>query len=169
MRQRLLIALTIFLLAPMFLCSEPAQADWLGLAPGDYNVTLDGSSSLCGGSNCLGTVHIGFPGATGFDWLFSFTSPAAATFDCGASCSSMTDINTGRQVTIEDNFAHGEQFGLIFDPTSQSRTYGLFNGTNGLTIGTGGWEAVSTAVPEPSSLLLLSIGVLGLRARVRRR
>lgn len=69
--KRTLTALALFLVLSNVL---PANADFLGLAPGDYLLTLNGSSSLCGGVNCTGTVHIGSPNDTGFDWSFTIGS-----------------------------------------------------------------------------------------------
>lgn len=59
------------ILGVMILLASETRADFLGLAPGDYTVTLNNSASSCGGSNCTGTIHIGTPGATGFDWVFT--------------------------------------------------------------------------------------------------
>src|SRR5262245_56541530 len=90
----------------IFLAVPRANADFLGLAPGDYTVTLLGSSNnnLCGASNCVGTVHIGSSGSTGFSWLFNidnnnfdFAPPslAQAGSSVGAECAkeSLTSLS----------------------------------------------------------------------------
>src|SRR5262245_38502715 len=60
--------LCFFILGALIVSASPAKADFLGFAPGDYDITLGGSSTLCGGSNCTGSIHIGSSGDTGFDW-----------------------------------------------------------------------------------------------------
>ena len=59
-------------LAITLLFGSQARADFLGLAPGDYNITLPGSDFLCGGTDCTGSVHIptGTVTALNFDWTF---------------------------------------------------------------------------------------------------
>ena len=65
-----------------------ASADFLGLAPGDYDVVLEGSSALCAGNDCIGTIHVplGVAKTDVFDWsfeiggeLFDWTGPGLGT------------------------------------------------------------------------------------------
>lgn len=165
----------IFVLALMFLCSKPAQADWLGLAPGDYNVTLDNSSFSCGGNNCIGTVHIGSPGSTGFDWLFSITSPFPTTLDC-APCFPFETATF--QLTGESNLVFGglfEGLHLEYSKTTGSLIYDLFcvNEANYPCPGFGsaflstGAAIATPAIPEPSSLTLTLLGYVMVTLRRR--
>ena len=55
------------------LAPYPVSADFLGLAPGDYDVVLLDSAALCGGGDCEGTVHIPADNTNllaDFDWSF---------------------------------------------------------------------------------------------------
>ena len=73
--------------------SGVASADFLGLAPGDYVVTLTGSSALCGGADCTGSVHVPATNlnlVSDFDWSFLIGSQA---FDWAPPANVDTDIS----------------------------------------------------------------------------
>ena len=157
-----------------FLTVHAAHADYLGLAPGDYSVTLQGSSVFCSGTDCVGTVHIGSPGSTGFDWLFENIGDPANDFQFSA----FTHLGTNGAVECAaeslTGFSLSNCTGLIDPPflglAYNSQTQGrLWSIVVGQTLLNGTWT-VPAPVPEPLSgtLLLLGLGALGLQARMRR-
>ena len=172
---------SIILGALIILASE-VRADFLGLAPGDYTVTLVNSGpldlGLCGGNDCTGSVHIGDTGATGFDWnfiingdSFQFDGPTMNTsispsgeFSCafeangnfGGSCQSLDGGN------VFPNFGGPAGLALLADNTGIHWFY-KYDGSTVV-----GFESARTEplrVPEPVSfsLLLFGLGALGLR------
>ena len=60
--------------AGMLIVATPqvVSANFLGLAPGDYDVILNGSAVWCAGTDCVGTIHIPVTSdkTDEFDWLF---------------------------------------------------------------------------------------------------
>jgi hypothetical protein len=163
-------------LAIALLFVSQSRADFLGLSPGNYTVTLIGSASLCGGSDCTGTVHIGSPGATDFDWdftidgdLFEFDGPTTDTSispntltscalevnDTAGGCQAFDDGTTTIAAPLSPNFA-----------MDRLETAGLrWFYVGDVHSGRGTWDASPVAVPEPwsSSLLLFGLSALGLR------
>jgi len=150
--------------------ATPTKADFLGLGPGDYTVTLNGSSTLCGGSVCTGTVHIGASGATGFDWNFVFPAPVGQTFDWDT----FVFTNTADNCAIESNSLQtnlncfAASYGGI-TPTfvMYASTLWNFTGPFGDFATSETWSASPLAVPEPATVLLYSIGVAALWIRRR--
>jgi len=63
-------------LVSIILLGSQARADFLGLAPGDYNVTLLSSTALCSGVDCVGQIHIptGTVTTGNFHWNFQIGS-----------------------------------------------------------------------------------------------
>jgi hypothetical protein len=173
MKSKLGVTLSALIFGFLIMSATPARADFLGLAPGDYIVTLQGSSTLCGGSDCVGTIHIGTPGSTGFDWLFENVGGAANDFDF--SPHTHIGSNGSFECAVEGltGLAYTNCLGSIDNPTillffntiTQQRDWGF---STGLTIG-GLWAPVALAVPEPmtSTLLVFGLGVLGLCRRLR--
>ncbi len=68
--------ITVTLVTLLF--TAQARATFLGLGLGNYDLTLLNSSSLCGGSNCTGTISITGDPATvaNFSWNFTINSDA---------------------------------------------------------------------------------------------
>lgn len=183
MKIKFTVAFSAMIFGLLIVSATPAKADFLGLAPGDYSLTLNGSTTLCGGANCIGTIHIGSPGATGFSWnitvggiLFNFDLPNAATGvspnlqnSCAIDASGPTPATA---CSIADNGSgnsSGQNPALILThvQTPLVDNY-LFVGISVPTAGS--WSATSTsAVPEPmsTSLLLFGLGALGVWRRFR--
>jgi len=147
-----------------------ASADFLGLAPGNYDVVLHGSAALCAGTDCVGTIHIPVTSVPTdeFDWrfeigghLFDWTDPGLATSvspnglnSCaieglaGAICAvndsgAVSSLNTAPFLAL---FALGGSWtytAVLSDTESVRDTF----------------EArPASSVPEPSSALLLVSG-----------
>ena len=182
MHHRFFIA--AFILGALTVSASPAKADFLGLPPGDYIVTLNGSTtlSLCGASNCTGTLHIGPTGASGFDWdfivggdIFQFDGPTTATSispDTLTSCAlEINNSNTGGgcqafddgTTTIAAPFA--PNFAMDYLETVGPRWFYV----GSISSGRGTWDASPIAVPEPlsGSLLVFGLGALSLRRWLR--
>ena len=165
--------LSVFILAAVIVSAAPAKADFLSLAPGDYAVTLQNTSSLCGGSNCVGTVHIGSPGATGFDWLFENVGDAANDFDF--SPFTHTGTNGTEQCAFEGllginetNCAgtiSGEALLFFYFADTATRQFVVVGAVSNVS---SVWTAVPLAVPEPGSWLLLGSGILLIALRLRK-
>src|SRR5262245_47364024 len=166
-------------LAITLLFGPLARADFLGLAPGDYNITLIGSAALCGGAaDCTGTVHIptGVVTNVNFDWAFQpafhdflwddanldiSSSPSGLSncaFESGNPVDSCDLTNDAiAVVSLNAPFTPGFSMAYLSSPSTgfPNRAYGLFPLTSGGGLGqpvTGEW--VVTAVPEPNALLL---------------
>ena len=159
-------------LAFTLLFGSPARADFLGRAPGDYTIELLGSSGLCGGTNCVGLVHIPIDPVTtaNFDW--SFLSGSSVDFQWDDSLlvisSSPNGLNTCAMESSDisavcEMFDDGFQIftppiglSLVHQVVSTSiptNRYALTLSEE-LLIG-GEWVATAIAqVPEPSPLLL---------------
>ena len=86
---RIGLLILIFATATVGVTPTVSLADFLGLVPGDYVVTLNGSSGLCGGTDCTGAVHVPLTNASltsEFHWffdiggqIFDWTPPGLAT------------------------------------------------------------------------------------------
>ena len=174
------------ILGVLILLASEVRADFLGLAPGDYTVTLLNSGSfgfgLCGGNDCTGSVHIGNPGATGFDWnfiingdSFQFDGPTMNTsispngeFSCafeangnfGGSCQSLDGGN------VFPNFGGPPGLALLAGNTGILWFY-KFDGAS--VVGQESARTEPFRVPEPlsCSLLLFGLGALGVRHWLR--
>lgn len=170
------------ILGVLILFASEVRADFLGLAPGDYTITLLGSNipELCGAVNCTGSVHIGNPGATGFDWnfiinfdgqSFQFDGPTMNTsispngqFSCayeangpfGGSCQS---VDGGQ---IFPTFGGPATLVLLASNTVISWIYN-FEGSASLRDGSATTESLRVPEPLSFSLLLFGLGALGLR------
>jgi hypothetical protein len=123
-------------------------------------------------------VHIGSPGATGFDWLFENIGGAANDFDfshfihteiiippnlqCAAeSFSVLNFVNCGGQffppfMELRFDISHNPPQNYILHPSEQILLQGI-------------WTATPRVVPEPmsSSLVLFGLGTLGMWRRLR--
>jgi hypothetical protein len=171
--------LAAFVVALTAIVSTPkAQATFLGLDLGTWEITLENSAALCGGSNCVGTVSItGDPATvTNFSWNFTIDGNTfdwtqyvdVTTGGVGNSCaiesaSSQTtlvavDINNDCHVSnnamLEQKFFYLENSGAnpntwLYVPVAVSS--GFFADT-----------FTATRVPEPASFLLFVFGLAGL-------
>jgi len=174
---QLMFATSLFV---TFLLVQPAKADFLGLSPGDYTVTLVGSASLCGGSDCSGTVHIGSSGATGFDWdftvdgdVFEFDGPTTDTSispDTLTSCALEVNNTAGGCQAFDDGTTTiaaplSPNFAMDRLETVGPRWFYVGN----VHSGRGSWDASPIAVPEPLSsyMILFGLGALGMWRRLR--
>ena len=166
-------------LGALLLFASEVRADFLGLAPGDYAITLNNSASLCGGSNCTGTVHIGSPGGTGFDWaftigtdVFDFDSDSAhqntsvlglnsCAFESlggAGSCQANVTFNSKNiDILSFPHFVLSKDTGGVFWSYGQSPFIAINNGS---------FSAVAVAEPLSVYLLLSGVGVLALRRRL---
>ena len=175
MKSKFTVAFSAMMFGLLIMSATPAKADFLGLAPGDYTVTLQGSiQPICGGSNCVGSVHIGSPGATGFDWLFEFFVPSSLVFDF--SHITNTGILSATSDCAIESLTSLTMNGC--DATNAVPYFTLFRQSTGTLFWELGavafferglWTAVPLAIPEPlsSSLLLFGLGALGLWRRLR--
>ena len=120
MNRKTILLLAIALLLGLLVTN--AKADFLGLAPGDYAVTLGGSSALCGGSNCVGTVHIpvGTVTTANFDWnfviagvTFDFTAPVDLSISPNGLNSCAVEATTSADCDALDN--NGFSFATVGD------------------------------------------------------
>jgi hypothetical protein len=170
--------LIVATLVATLLSITQANADFLGLAPGDYTVPVPNTTSYCGGSNCTGTIHIGASGATGFSWNFMSLSPTflwdgPSTFtaispnglnscaiegpagtDCGATdTATFASLPGTPYLFLTYVNAHTVVIARVSD--SSDRIYEV------------GWTAAPLRVPEPMSgiLFLIGISALGWRRR----
>ena len=179
------------ILGVLILFGSEVRADFLGLAPGDYTITLLGSNipELCGAVNCTGSVHIGNPGATGFDWNFIINISISNSFDSfqfdGPTMNTSISPNGQFSCAYEAN----GPFGGSCQSLDGSNVFPTFGGPSTLTLLAGGNQLLwfykfegdgtrnGTAsseplrVPEPLSfsLLLFGLGALGVvRLRAKR-
>ena len=175
MNQKTILLLAIALLLGLLVTN--AKADFLGLAPGDYTVTLGGSSALCGGSNCVGTVHIpvGTVTTANFDWnfviagvTFDFTAPVDVSLSPNGLTSCAVEATTSADCTALDNGFNLSTNGDALSMISNQR-YDLFLPSQGGQGVTNTWSGTAiVAVPEPSGITLLglALGLLALRRKV---
>ena len=175
MNRKTILFLAIALLFGLLVTN--AKADFLGLAPGDYTVTLGGSSALCGGSNCVGTVHIpvGTVTTANFDWnfviagvTFDFTAPVDVSLSPNGLTSCAVEATTSADCTALDNGFNLSTNGDALSMISNQR-YDLFLPSQGGQGVTNTWSGTEiAAVPEPSgtTLLGLALGLLALRRKV---
>jgi hypothetical protein len=161
-------------LAITLLFGAQARADFLGLAPGDYNIELLGSSAVCGGSNCVGQVHIPSDpvSVADFDWSFVIganvfswedtirdlsTSPnglATCALESSNSSADCQMFDDGFSVLFEDGFF------LLFHPDVSGSIRREWAVDLGTVFPSGAWVATPAQVSEPHSLLLLGGGAL---------
>jgi hypothetical protein len=150
-------------LAIMILLASQARADFLGLTPGSYDITLNGSSSLCGGNNCGGQVTIPtgtattsnfswniLIGNTQFDWAqYIFIN----NFPIIGGCA-IESLGGGQSLTCTPGSGGGLSPFLNLDYDGAVNTWRYLSATG--TLAFGAWSAVAQAsVPEPPSFLLL--------------
>ena len=178
MNQKTILLLAIALLLGLLVTN--AKADFLGLAPGDYTVTLGGSSALCGGSNCVGTVHIpvGTVTTANFDWnfviagvTFDFTAPVDVSLSPNGLNSCAVEATTSADCTALDNggFNLSTNGDVLFMTNLSDHRYDLFLPSQGGQGVTNTWAGTAiAAVPEPSGITLLglALGLLALRRKV---
>ena len=178
-------------LAITLLFGSQARADFLGLAPGDYNITLPGSGLFCGGTACTGSVHIptGTVTTVNFDWTFltpghdflwddavlnAMTSPNGVN-----SCASESPANSSFCAIDDTSFTilvNNDVPALILMHQEVSNVFATNLWGMGIPgIGTdirGAWIATPAQVPEPNALLLFGSALSALwfwRRATRRR
>ena len=156
-----------------------ARADFLGLAPGDYEVLLYGSSALCAGTDCLGTVHI--PDASSktdpFDWLFEIGGQVFDWTDPGLGTDvSPNGLNScaiegpaGAICAVSDSGVPpslNEPPFLVLFAVGGLSTYTVLLGDEVFARGTFEATQDASSVPEPSTaLLLVSAATVWVRLR----
>ena len=168
MRQRFILAALILVLSSIVRV-ETTEATFLGLAEGTYIITLDftvdtydATGTMTIGPNSITAFHVNSNAALGF-------------FDCdGCTVPDLTPDRVNRNGPTDDFFlihdlaGPGSVTGNELDINVHFGTPNVsaFNDDTGF--GAQGTFSVRP-VPEPSSLFLFVLGVLGLRARMRRR
>jgi len=146
------------------LWSGPASATWLGLADGDYDVTLSGCSSAVVTCPVTGALTISGSDAT----LFNFS--VNGQLFAGDPTDGLQGVNERSDLVLSP-FSF---FSLIHtpDPTvSEFWVYCENTSPNSCLPMAGFWNATlrTTSVPEPGTLLLLAMGFAGIGLARHRR
>ena len=167
---RKIVRMVTLVAAAIALESGVAAADFLGLTLGDYAVTLIGSSAVCGGADCAGTVHVPATNsnlAADFDWSFTigaqefeWTAPSVHTaispngsnscaIEGGGQAVLCAVTDSGLGLTLNE-----APFLLLFDVGGAQQYSVLLAGEASAR---GNFLATPLArVPEPSTTLLLA-------------
>ena len=147
------------------LLSGPASATWLGLADGNYNVSLTGCSSadatLCPST---GSLSIGGDSATFFSFAVN-----GQLFE-GDPADYLQGLNERSDIVLSPN----SFFSLIHTPSLNDPEFWVYCvnvDSNSCRPIAGFWAAtlVTDSVPEPGTFLLVGVGLFGLAYSRRKR
>ena len=159
--KKLLCCLAFF--SVLILSAEHAYATYVGLGDGSYDVTL---TSVYPNTAYTGTLTILGNEAT--DWMFIMPSYLGGTFSGNPNEETIpppTDLELLRGLGSFSTY----ELWIYYWLSGGSREWNVFTG--GVSLDRGTWTAAPTnvPVPEPSTLLLLGGGLLGLVGFGRKR
>ena len=157
----------LIIAATLVLGAGHARADFLGLAPGAYDITLTCVFTNCGGPF---TGRVTIVGADATDWLFHTAFDGVAlTFSGDPSETTLPPPNQ-LQVLAGPDASTANELDLFHETNRASGDWHIFAG--GVSIWHGGWVATAApnSVPEPASLVMLitALVAIGTRSRLGR-
>jgi hypothetical protein len=158
-RNLLLLSVAVILL----LLSTQARADFLGLSPGDYDVTLLNTSAFCV-VDCVGKIHIPTGTVTTGNFHWNFQIGPALLFDWTHNLITSTSPNlmntcaveSGTNATCVETDSNPPTLNIVGPALMLSNDQ---NGTQMFLIeligGSVGGHFTATQVPEPPSVFLV--------------